>query len=283
MSAVIEDSEGYAEMFARPLTTIRASALGDFLDCAARAEAKHLLGLRMPSGQPSVLGSALHASTAVYDRSVLEKQGLTVEEAAGAAVDILQHPKDEVRATPEDMPAKLLEQVARTLHKRYCLEIAPKMDYAAIEVRCERLELTDVGIALTGTTDRVLKVKGGYSIADIKSGKRAVSAAGTIDPGPHLYQLGVYELLAAHASDLPIGGGARIIGIQTGKTERGQRVAVSDPLEGARAALIGDADSPGVLESVGRMIEHGDFPGNPKSFMCSQKYCPIHSTCKYRR
>lgn len=53
-------------------TTIRASALSDFFDCAARAEAKHLLGRKMPSSPKALLGTAIHKSTAVYDQSKLD-------------------------------------------------------------------------------------------------------------------------------------------------------------------------------------------------------------------
>ena len=45
------------------IVTIRASALGDFLDCPARAEAKHLRGLRTPSGGNAVLGTAPRPSS----------------------------------------------------------------------------------------------------------------------------------------------------------------------------------------------------------------------------
>jgi hypothetical protein len=51
--------------------------------------------------------------------------------------------------------------VAVALHKLYCTKIAPTQDYAAVEVLCERLEITDIGIVLQGTTDRVRKVGDG--------------------------------------------------------------------------------------------------------------------------
>jgi hypothetical protein len=129
----------------------------------------------------------------------------------------------------------------------------------------------------------VRKIGDGYGIADLKSGKTAVASDGSVKTQGHAYQLGVYELLAERASGIPITGGAQVIGLQTGKTARGQRVAVSEPVEGARDVLVGDEDSPGVLEMVARMIHAGAFPGNPRSMLCHEKYCPIHSTCKFRR
>lgn len=265
-----------------PIVTVRASALPDFLDCAARAEAKHLLGLRTPSSGGALLGTALHRSTAVYDKSKLDGAGITADEAAGAAVDAIHQPTEDV-ALEDDESAGELESIALALHKRYCAEIAPKQDYAAVEVRCERLEITDIGLALTGTTDRVSKVRDGYGIKDLKSGKRAVGADGSVETKGHAFQLGVYEALAHFASGLPITEPAQIIGLQTGKTDRGQRVAVSHPVVGARDVLIGEPGSPGVLETVANMIHSGNFPGNPRSMLCHEKYCPIYNSCKFRK
>ena len=58
---------------------------------------------------------------------------------------------------------------------------------------------------------------------------------------------------------------------------------MSEPIEHARDVLIGDPDSPGVLEVVAHQIHAGIFPGNPRSMLCHTKYCPIDATCKFRK
>lgn len=269
-------------MSAYPVVTVRASALPDFLDCPARAEAKHLLGKRCPTNGKALLGKAVHRSTAVFDQSLIDGSGIKMDEAAAAAVDVIHKPDEDV-VFEEDFSADDIESIAIALHGRYCFEIAPSQDYAAVEVTCERLEITDIGLALTGTTDRVRKVDGGYGISDLKTGKAAVSADGQVKTQGHRYQLGVYELLADKASGVPITKPAQIVGLQTGKTAKGQRVAISEDVDGARDVLIGEPDSPGVLEVVAHMIHSGVFPGNPRSMLCHERYCPIHSTCKFRR
>lgn len=265
----------------RRIVTIRASALSDFLDCPARAEAKHLLGLRTPMGAGAVLGRAVHASTAVFDRSKLEGGSITADEAAGAAVDAIHKPDEDV-VWEEDEKPQDTEDVAVALHKRYCKEIAPRQDYAAVEVKCERLEISDLGLALTGTTDRVRRTGLGYAISDLKTGKTAVRADGRVETKGHAYQLGVYELLAERASDLPITGPAQIIGLQAGKTEKGQRAGLGE-IVGARDVLVGEPDSPGVLETVAQMLHSGIFFGNPRSMLCHPKFCPIYDRCKFRK
>lgn len=263
------------------MITIRASGLSEWLDCPARAEAKQLLGRRMPSTGRALLGKAIHKSTAVFDRSALDGGGITADEAAGAAVDAIYKPDEDVQWDEDDKPEDA-EKIALALHGKYCGEIAPQQDYAAVEVQCEKLEITDIGIALTGTTDRVRKTAEGYAISDLKTGKQAVGTDGKAKTQGSAYQLGVYELLAERASGLPISGPAQIIGMNTGKTDRGQRIGTGEVL-GVRDVLVGDHNSPGVLEAIANMINAGTFIGNPRSMQCHQRYCPIYANCKFRR
>lgn len=265
------------------MVTIRASALGDFLDCPARAEAKHLLGKKCPQSPAALLGTALHRSTAVFDESTITGKGIKIGEAAAAAVDAIHQPTEEVAYEDDDPGPQQLEDIALSLHAMYCTQIAPWQQYVAVEVQCERLEIVDIGLALTGTTDRIRKVDDGNGIADIKSGKMAVRKDGHVETKGHRYQIGVYELLAEKASGLPITQGGQIIGLQTGKTERGQRVSVSEDIQGARDVLIGEPSSPGVLEIVAHQVHAGIFPGNPRSMLCSERYCPIWNSCRFRK
>ena len=53
------------------------------------------------------------------------------------------------------------ERIALSLHRLYCSTIAPRQTYAAVEATCERLDIADLGIALTGTVDRVRRTEGG--------------------------------------------------------------------------------------------------------------------------
>lgn len=262
---------------------VRASALPDFFDCPARAEAKHLRGLRTPMSGKAVLGKAIHRSTALFDASRLTGSPLTADESAAAVLDVVNDPGEDYEFD-EDEKVDDIAAIGLALHGRYCTEIAPKQHYAAVEVVCDSLQIVDLGLELTGTADRIRVTEtGGFGVADIKSGKTAVRADGTVESKGHRYQIGVYELLAQHASGLNISEPAQIIGLQTGKTAKGQRVAVSEPVEHARDTLVGDADSPGVLEMLSKMLHSGSFPGNPRSMLCGERYCPIYSTCKYRR
>lgn len=266
---------------ARRVIPIRASSLGELFDCAARWEAKYLRGMTMPRSGAAQLGTAVHKSTAAFDQGTLDRSGLNASDCEAVLVDAITKPEEDV-TWDADLPARDAEKIGRALHTKYCAEIAPKQDYAAVEIQCKALEVEDLGISLTGTTDRIRRVGDGYGIADLKTGKSAVRADGHVETAGHAMQMGVYELMAERASGLPITEAGEIIGMQTGKTAVAQRVAIGK-VHGAREMLIGEPDSPGVLELASRLIHSGAFPGNPRSRLCGEKYCPAFSTCKFRR
>lgn len=262
------------------IVTIRASSLGRLFDCPASWAAAHLEGKRVPSNGKAMLGKAVHASTAVFDQSVIDGSGITIDEAISAAVDTIHKPDEDV-LWEDDSPADA-EKIAISLHIKYCQQIAPRQTYRAVEIQCDRLEIADLGIALTGTTDRVRETADGLAICDLKTGKAAVGSDGIAKTAGHAYQMGVYELLAEQASGVPITGPAQIIGMNTAKTQASQRVGTGE-ISGARDVLLGDGETPGILEMAAKIIHGGVFWGNPKSMMCHEKYCPAYSTCKFRK
>lgn len=262
------------------IITIRASSLGRLFDCPAAWAATHIDGKRVPSNGKAMLGKAVHASTAVFDQSAIDGKGITIDEAAAAAVDTIHRPDEDVQW--EDDSPQDAEKIAIALHVKYCQQIAPQQQYRAVEIQCEKLEITDLGIALTGTTDRVRETADGLAICDLKTGKAAVGSDGTVKTAGHAYQMGVYELLAEHASGVPITGAAQIIGMNTAKTPASQRVGTGE-ISGARSVLLGDGESPGILEHAARIIHSGNFWGNPKSMMCHERYCAAFPTCKFRK
>lgn len=259
---------------------IRASSLAELFDCPARWEAKHILGMRGPRSAAAQLGTAVHAGTAVFDMSRLPGGSpVTADDAAGALVDAIHKPEEDVDW--EDTEPSVAEKIALALHTKYCADISPTQHYVGVEVKCEKLELPDLGIALTGTTDRVRTTSAGNGIADLKTGGRAVGADGRAVTQGHAVQLGVYELLAENAMGLHITAPAQIVGMNTGKTPAAQRVGTGE-VANARAALIGTEEAPGLLEHASRMIHSGAFYGNSKSFLCSEKYCPRHPVCSFK-
>lgn len=259
---------------------IRASSLPELFDCPARWEARHLLHKRLPMSGKAALGKAIHASTGAFDAARVLGSPITADAAAGAAVDCLHHPTEDVD-WDEDNP-QAAERIALALHTRYCADIAPAQDYVAVEAACDALTIADLGITLTGTIDRVYRDDtGALGIADLKSGKTAVNAQGQVKTQGHGLQLATYELLAEVAIGKPITAPAQIVGLQTGATERAQRVAVGE-IDSPRDALIGSPDFPGALQHAAAMLKAGLFHPNSRSQLCGARYCPIWETCNGR-
>lgn len=264
----------------RIVFTIRASSLARLFDCPASWAATHIEGKRTPSNGKAMLGKAVHASTAMFDQSTIEGTGITIDESAAAAVDTINKPDEEV-VWDEDSPQDA-EKIALSLHSKYCNQIAPTQNYKAVEVTCESLVITDLGIALTGTTDRIRETDDGFGIVDLKTGKAAVGSDGRVKTAGHAYQMGVYELLAEQASGVRIAGPAQIVGMNTAKTSASQRIGTGE-IHGARDVLLGDEESPGILQHAANIIHSGNFWGNPKSMMCHARYCAAYETCKFRK
>lgn len=265
----------------RPLVFIRASSLAELFDCGHRWEGKHLLGMQSKTGGAAQLGTAVHAGTAAFDASRLPGGSpLTIDDAAGAVVDAIHKPERDVDWG--DTPVRQAEKIALALHTKYCADVAPKQTYSGVEVTCERLELPELGIALTGTNDRVRVLPNGkLGIADLKTGKRAVRPDGKAETAKHALQLGVYELLATHAMGIPIEAPAQVIGMNTGTTPASQRIGTGE-VRNARELLLGQEGEPGFLEKAAAIVRSGVFHANPSSFLCSSKYCPRHGSCRHR-
>ena len=146
---------------------------------------------------------------------------------------------------------------------------------------CERLEISDLGIALTGTTDRIRQTAEGLGVADLKTGKTAVGSDGVAATGKHALQIGVYELLAEHSTGQQITAPGQIIGMNTAKTPASQRIGTGE-VRNAKSLLIGSEGSPGALEIASKIIHSGMFYGNARSQLCTPKFCPIYGACKWR-
>lgn len=269
------------ERIITPSITIRASAWAGLFDCAYRFEGIHLLGLRNVVGLRAALGTAIHAGTAVFDQARLTGETVTADDAAGVFVDKLRDPENEYDPERDDLTVTEAEKVGIVLLSKYCFEVSPRYNFVAVEMETKPLDIDcggGVTVRLTGTMDRARIRKGdhGVGIADLKSGSAAVQKGEAVTKG-HGPQIGTYELLYEHTTGEPITDVAEIIGLKTkGKAEIG-----TGTIANARRAMVGTEDQPGLIEFAAEMFKTGRFFPNPKSLLCSDKYCPRHATCHF--
>lgn len=262
-----------------PSMTVRASSWAGLFDCAYRWEGIHLLGLRNVVGLRAALGTAIHAGTAVFDQARITGDSVSADDAAGVLVDKLHDPENEFDPARDDLTIPEAEKIGVTLLSKYCFEVSPKYNFVAVEMETNPLDIDCGGgviVRLTGTMDRARIRKGdhGVGIADLKSGSAAVQKGVAVTKG-HGPQVGTYELLYEHTTGEPITDDAKIIGLKT----KGAAEIATGIVKNAKRAMVGTEDQPGLIEFAAEMFKTGRFFPNPKSLLCSDKFCPRHNAC----
>ncbi|TCG08357.1 hypothetical protein BZM27_12540 [Paraburkholderia steynii] len=261
---------------------VRASSWGGLFDCAMRWEGQHLLGMRMPVGIRAVLGTALHASTATYDRAYIDHEPMRIDDAASVLAARIHTPEYETDYRHDDITPQQAESIGLRLHHMYCEQITPTMHYVDVETTLKPFDIDCGGgltVTLTGTMDRA-RVSAPPHVAhpiipDLKSG-RAVISKGDAKIKGRSAQLGTYELLYSHTRGVETGGSQVIALSATSKPA----VAVS-PVFDARRVMVGTEHEKGLIEHAAEMFRSGLFPPNPSSIMCSPRYCPRWGTCPF--
>jgi hypothetical protein len=261
-------------------TNVRASSWGSLFDCAYKWEWEVLLGHHKPSGLRAALGTALHASTAVYDQAVIDEVPVRASEAAATLVDKLFHPEYDVDLSQDELTLADAEKIGLTLHTRYCHEVSPRMNFAEVETDLEPLEI-DCGngtiVVLTGKMDRarVARTGTGFVIPDIKSGKSVIEKGAAKIKGRSA-QIGTYQLLYENTRDVITEGG-QVIALSTTTKPA---IAVSQVFD-AKRVMVGAPGERGLIEWGAEMFRSGFFPPNPQSNLCNPKYCARWNNCSF--
>lgn len=264
-----------------PSLIVRASSWAGLFDCAYRWEGIHIKKMRNVVGLRAALGTAIHAGTAAFDQGRLDASGLSVDDAAGVFIDKLRDPENEYDSAKDDLTVKDAERVGISLLTKYCIEVSPRYDFVAVEMDTKPLDIDCGGgtiVRLTGTMDRarIRKSSGGVGIADLKSGSSAVQKGVAVTKG-HGPQIGTYELLYEHTTGNEITDVAEIIGLKT----KGVAEIGTGTISNGKRLMVGTEDHPGLIEFSAEMFKTGRFYPNPKSLLCSEKYCPRYATCHF--
>jgi PD-(D/E)XK nuclease superfamily len=262
-------------------TNVRASSWGALFDCAYKWEWETLLGHRKPSGLRAALGTALHASTAVYDQAVIDEAPVRASDAAAVLIEKLFKPEYDVDLSQDELSLGEAEKIGLILHTRYCHEISARMNYAEVETDLEPLEI-DCGsgtiVVLTGKMDRARVAKtdtGGFVIPDLKSGKSVIEKGEAKIKGRSA-QIGTYQLLYENTRDVITEGGQVIALSTTSKPA----LAVSKVFD-AKRVMVGAPGERGLIEWGAEMFRSGFFPPNPQSNLCNKKYCARWEHCSF--
>lgn len=266
-----------------PDMIIRASSLAMLFDCAARWRAQHLEGRRMPTSAAAVVGTAVHRGADVFDSNRLLGTPISVSDATDAAADSVKNPQYEVRW--DDFRPSEAVDISVRLTQQYCHDLSPKFDYSLVETQLKDLDvISDNGVMIrfTGKIDRERRQDGMKGIVDFKTGKTLIDSAGNVKVALSAAQLGQYELLTLMADGtmaekhlLP----AQIVAMPTVK---GKEPKIATLKTSPHSLLIGDDHNKGMIAAAAMFYKEDMFIGNPRSMLCSDKYCPIFNNCRWR-
>lgn len=259
---------------------VRASSWGKLFDCAYAWEGQNLLGMKSPSSPRAILGTAIHASTALFDQHRIDNDPISAYDAAEALIDTLHNPEEEVNWALDDLSISEAERIGIDLHTQYCRTWSPRFEFASVEMTTEPFPIdcgNGITIILTGTLDRSrVKASAGHGIQDLKSGGQAVQK-GAANTSGHYPQIATYELLYEWTTGNVITEPAEIIGLKT----KGKPEVATGEIIGAKQKMVGTEEFPGLIQFAAQMFRSGDFYPNPKSILCSPKYCVRWQSCPY--
>lgn len=262
-------------------TKIRASSWASLFDCSHMFEWVHILGHRSHGSPRSLLGTAIHAGTAVFDTARMQGSPISPVDAAGVLVEKLHNPDEQVSWAGSDLSQRDAEKIGISLLTKYCREWSPRFEFLAVELETKPLVIDCGGgtlIELTGTLDRARFADAGQGagIKDLKSGRAAVQKGVAVTKG-HAAQVGTYELLFEHTTGERITEDAEIIGLSTS----GNGQIATGQIAGAKQMLIGTEEEPGLIHFAKVMLAAGSFPPNPSSRLCDKRYCPRWNHCRF--
>ncbi|RKP44768.1 PD-(D/E)XK nuclease family protein [Pararobbsia silviterrae] len=263
---------------------VRASSWGRLFDCAYAWEGEHLLNLKRPSGIRASLGTAVHASTAVFDQSRIDGTGITASDAADVFVATLHNPGGDVDYKQDrSITMREAEQIGLTLHAKYCAEISPQFEFVAVEMKMEPVDIDcgdGITLRLKGTMDRARVARGGAGgviIPDIKTGSRLIDADGNVLIKGRSPQLGAYAIMFEQNTRTPTEG-SQIIALQTTASAR---TGVSKTFD-AKRPMLGTSYEDGLIAHAVQFLKSGMFPPNPSSPLCDPRFCGRWDSCIYR-
>lgn len=251
---------------------IRPSSVVGFYSCAYQWGKTFLEGVKSIPGARASIGTSIHAGVETMWNDAIKtgKKDTNQAKLIDAAVEAWKEDThDGVKFDNGEDENTAMVEVLNGI-QAFTDDIAP---FAQIPTAVEEFYKVDISNPLItemgGTVDYITK----DVIADVKTSKRKITASG------HVVQQSLYKYLAnANGKDIK---NNLIQGI----------VLKKSGAEGSILAL--DADIPMATSLVNGMLDtmdliakdvapiHTILRGNPKHYLCSDKYCALHSTCPF--
>ena len=252
---------------------IRPSSINSFVNCNYQWYKTFVEGIiTIPSARASI-GTAIHKAAEVLwsDAIHTKVKDANLSKLSDAAIECYkeEHKKGLMYNEDEDETTAQVEVLKGTA--TFISDIVPYTDIpTGVEERFTVNLDHKLVSAVSGTIDYIHKGQG--IIADIKTSKRKPVASN------YQIQQSTYKMLA-EANGLKIKTNL-IQGVVLTKTAVGVIDEIETDVPQAKYLINHILDKLDILDTGTVKPEHL-FSGNPKYYLCSNKYCALHSTCPF--
>lgn len=253
---------------------IRPSTVKDFLDCPFKWAKRHLEGVQSLTNHKAAIGTGVHASAEQFWEEVIAAQdpdkyniSAMIDRGVAALDEEIERGVDfGDEGDNRDTAIKLISNGAIAFADDIgCFTPFPDEVEAYYEVEIDHWLVTSLG----GTID----YRAGGTVGDIKTSSRKPT------PSSYVIQQSIYTYLV-EANGIPVTSNI-IQGITLGKTKtEGNTMALTPNVPQAKFAVNSILDRLDVVQ-LDTVPLHVLFPGNPNTYLCSDKWCPNYKTCPF--
>lgn len=251
---------------------IRPSAVVGFYSCSYQWGKTFLEGVKSIPGARASIGTSIHAGVEALwtDAMVTGKKDTNQSKLIDAAMEAWKEDThDGVNFDDGEDEKTATVEIIRGV-EAFVEDIAP---FTKIPMAVEEFYKVDIEHPLVsemgGTVDYITK----DTIGDVKTSKRKIAASG------HVVQQSIYKYLA-QANGVDVKHNV-IQGVVLGKKgAEGSILTLDSDVPMAKGLVNGMLDA---LDLVAKDVApiHHILRGNPKHYLCSDKYCALHKTCPF--
>ncbi len=253
---------------------IRPSAVSGHYECAFKWAKQFLEGVDGPTNIRAAIGTGVHASAEQFWEDVKPREDVETYSLSAMVDRGVAALDEEIKKGVDfgsdgenrDSAIKLISKGALA----FAEDIAPftpmpEFVEEYFEVPLDHWFVTAVG----GTVDYY----GAKTVSDIKTSSRKPTASS------HVVQQSIYRYLV-EANNHEVAANT-IQGITLGKSKvEGNTLPLQTNVEQAKFMINGILDKLDIMQQD-MVPRHVLFQGNPKSYLCSEKWCPNFKTCPF--
>lgn len=251
---------------------IRPSAVVGFYSCSYQWGKTFLEGVKSIPGARASIGTSIHAGVEQLwtEALVTGKKDANLSKLTDAAMEAWKEDThDGVNFDDGEDANTAAVEIVKGI-EAFTEDIVP---FTQIPMAVEEFYKVDIEHPLVaemgGTVDYITK----DTIADVKTSKRKIAASG------HVVQQSIYKYLAqANGVDVKHN---LIQGVVLGKREvSGSILTLESDVPMAKGLVNGMLDTLDLIAKDVAPIHH-ILRGNPKHYLCSNKYCALHAECPF--